>query len=205
MTGLNIFWVRQEEVGHRLQAIAAVQSARVATVLPDHLEVRIVERAPVAVWQSGEMSFLVDADGRVLRTHRSPVSPSDDPRCRDAAAPGSAATLIARALATMFKLQQLLPGVATLQPRGVRVQPRDWRDRALPTLGRTFGSVSTTISNGRWPRWSRSSRSGSRRSAAGADRLALQGSSVCSLSGGLYGSEHGSGRVDGARADRRRD
>ena len=67
VTGLNIFWVREEEVGHRLQGIAAVQSARARTVLPDRLEVRIVERAPVAVWQNGGMSYLVDAEGRVLR------------------------------------------------------------------------------------------------------------------------------------------
>ena len=67
VAGLNIFWVREEEVGHRLQAIAAVQSARARTVLPDRLEVRIVERAPVAVWQNGGMSYLVDAEGRVLQ------------------------------------------------------------------------------------------------------------------------------------------
>src|SRR5689334_16448493 len=28
ISGLNIFWVKQEEVGHRLQAISAIQSAR---------------------------------------------------------------------------------------------------------------------------------------------------------------------------------
>ncbi len=65
VTGLNIFWVREEEVGHRLQAIAAVQSARARTVLPGRLEVRIVERTPVAVWQNGGMSYLVDSEGRV--------------------------------------------------------------------------------------------------------------------------------------------
>src|SRR4051794_14064857 len=77
VTGLNIFWVRDEEVGHRLQAIAAVQSARARTVLPDLLEVRIVERAPVAVWQNGGMSYLVDAEGRVLQaTDRSVALPT---------------------------------------------------------------------------------------------------------------------------------
>jgi cell division protein FtsQ len=120
--GLNIFWVRQEEVGHRLQAIAAIQSARVTTVLPNHLEVRIVERAPVAVWQSGDTSFLVDADGRVLRTIDQPVTL---PTIHDVGTqPLQVGSKVdARALATTFKLQQLLPGVATLQPKEFEYSP----------------------------------------------------------------------------------
>jgi cell division protein FtsQ len=116
VTGLNIFWVREEEVGHRLQAITAVQSARARTVLPDRLEVRIVERAPVAVWQNGGMSYLVDAEGRVLRATDQAVAL---PTIRDTGSqPPEAGGVVDRAaLSTMFQLQQLLPRVAGLTPR----------------------------------------------------------------------------------------
>ncbi len=116
VAGLNIFWVREEEVGHRLQAIAAVQSARARTVLPDRLEVRIVERAPVAVWQNGGMSYLVDAEGRVLQATDKAVAL---PTIRDVGdQPIQMGGSVDRAaLATMFRLQQLLPRVAGLTPR----------------------------------------------------------------------------------------
>ena len=116
VTGLNIFWVREEEVGRRLQAIAAVQSARARTVLPDLLEVRIVERAPVAVWQNGGVSHLVDAEGRVLRsTDQAVALPTIHDVAQQPLQPGA---LVDRAaLTTMFQLQQLLPRVAGIVPR----------------------------------------------------------------------------------------
>lgn len=116
VTGLNIFWVREEEVDHRLRAIAAVQSARVRTVLPDRLEVRIVERAPVAVWQNGGMSYLVDAEGRVLQSVDQAVAL---PTIRDVSAEPVqlGGTVDRAALVTMFRLQQLLPRLAGLTPR----------------------------------------------------------------------------------------
>jgi cell division protein FtsQ len=122
VTGLNIFWVREEEVGHRLQAIAAVQSARARTVLPDRLEVRIVERAPVAVWQNGGMSYLVDSEGRVLQaTDRAVALPT----IRDVSpAPIQAGGRVDRAaLTTMFQLQQLLPRLAGVTPRELEYGP----------------------------------------------------------------------------------
>ena len=122
VTGLNIFWLREEEVGHRLQAIAAIQSVRARTVLPDRLEVRIVERTPVAVWQNGGMSYLVDAEGRVLRETDVTVAL---PRIRDVdpqpVLPGG--TVDRAALSTMFQLQQLLPRVAGMTPRELEYSP----------------------------------------------------------------------------------
>jgi cell division septal protein FtsQ len=122
VTGLNIFWVKEEEVGHRLQAIAAVQSARARTVLPDRLEVRIVERTPVAVWQNGGMSYLVDSEGRVLQaTDRSVALPT----IRDVGSqPVQVGSRVDRgALSTMFQLQQILPRVAGLTPRELEYGP----------------------------------------------------------------------------------
>jgi cell division septal protein FtsQ len=115
VTGLNIFWLKEEDVGHRLQAITAVQSARARAVLPDRLEVRIVERTPVAVWQNGGMSYLVDAEGRILRaTDRAVALPTirdvgDQPM-------GTSGIVDRAALTTMFQLQQLLPRMAGLTP-----------------------------------------------------------------------------------------
>jgi cell division septal protein FtsQ len=122
INGLNIFWVRQEEVGHRLQAISAIQSARVTIVLPNRLDVRIVERAPVAVWQNGGSSFLVDADGRVLLAIDQPVSL---PTIRDVGSQPvqTGGTVDALALVTTFRLQQLLPAVATLRPTEFEYSP----------------------------------------------------------------------------------
>jgi cell division protein FtsQ len=120
--GLNIFWVRQEEVGQRLQTISAIQSARVSTALPNRLELQIVERAPVALWRAGETAFLVDADGRVLRSTDRDVSL---PTIRDLGArPVQAGgTIDPKALGTMFRLQQLLPQVAALRPREFEYSP----------------------------------------------------------------------------------
>jgi cell division protein FtsQ len=122
VAGLNIFWVREEEVGHRLQAIAAVQSARARTVLPDRLEVRIVERTPVAVWQNGGMSYLVDSEGRVLLATDRAVSL---PTIHDVSSePVQTGGRVDRdALQTMFQLQQLLPRVAGLVPRELEYGP----------------------------------------------------------------------------------
>ncbi|MGE3272178.1 MAG: cell division protein FtsQ/DivIB [Chloroflexota bacterium] len=115
VTGLNIFWVREEEIGHRLQAITAVQSARVRAVLPDRLEVRIVERAPVAVWQNGGMSYLVDAEGRVLRMTDQAIAL---PTIRDVSTTPvqQQGTVDRAALNTMFRLQELLPQAAGFTP-----------------------------------------------------------------------------------------
>jgi cell division septal protein FtsQ len=122
VTGLNIFWVREEEVGHRLQAIAAVQSARARTVLPDRLEVRVVERAPVAVWQNGGMSYLVDSEGRVLlATDRAVSLPTIHDVSSETVQAGG--RVDPDALATMFQLQQLLPRVAGLSPRELEYGP----------------------------------------------------------------------------------
>lgn len=140
VAGLNIFWVREEEVGHRLQAIAAVQSARARTVLPDRLEVRIVERMPVAVWQNGGMSYLVDAEGRVLQVTDKAVAL---PTIRDAASqPVQVGSSVDRgALATMFRLRDLLPRVAGMTPREL-VFGLDAGVTVVPDAGPkvTFGS-----------------------------------------------------------------
>jgi len=122
VTGLNIFWLKEEEIGHRLQAITAVQSVRVRAVLPDRLDVRIVERTPVAVWQNGGTSYLVDAEGRVLRMTDEAIAL---PTIRDVGTqPVQPDTRVDQAaLNTMFQLQHLLPRIAGFIPGNLEYSP----------------------------------------------------------------------------------
>lgn len=122
VTGLNIFWIKEEEIGHRLQAITAVQSARARAVLPDGLEVRIVERTPVAVWQNGGTSYLVDAEGRILRATDQAVALPTIHDIGNQPLPGTG-TVDRAALTTMFQLQQLLPRIAGLTPGNLEYSP----------------------------------------------------------------------------------
>ena len=116
VSGANIFWVRQEEVKRRLQALPAVQTARVSMSLPNRLEIRIGERTPVAIWQVGSTSFLVDQEGRVLGavpTARPLLTIRDVGRTE--LEPGT--RVDADALQTSFRLRQELPRLAGTAPR----------------------------------------------------------------------------------------
>lgn len=50
----------------RIEALPWVAEARVSTVWPHAVEVRVRERAPFAVWQQGDKDILVDINGRRL-------------------------------------------------------------------------------------------------------------------------------------------
>jgi cell division septal protein FtsQ len=65
--GANVFWVDRADVAARLRNLPLVQRAEVNPLLPDRVEVRIVERQPVAFWISGEQSYLVDREGVILK------------------------------------------------------------------------------------------------------------------------------------------
>lgn len=114
--GANIFWVRQEEVRQRLQALPAVQSARVTAFLPNRLEIRIGERTPVAIWQVDGAPLLVDDEGRILG---SSAEFRQLPVIQDLDRSGlrAGAQVDADALRTTFRLQRLLPEVAKTSPR----------------------------------------------------------------------------------------
>ncbi|MEW5964281.1 MAG: FtsQ-type POTRA domain-containing protein [Pseudomonadota bacterium] len=51
----------------RIERIPWVASADITRVLPDRLDIRIVERKPFAVWQRGGKEMLIDATGRTLQ------------------------------------------------------------------------------------------------------------------------------------------
>ena len=50
----------------RIERLPWVERASIERVLPDRLEVRILERSPSAVWRRNGRTFLIDATGRVL-------------------------------------------------------------------------------------------------------------------------------------------
>jgi len=54
----------------RLTWLRAVESATVRKVYPGRLEVKLVERVPVARWRSGGITYLVDAQGRTVGEDR---------------------------------------------------------------------------------------------------------------------------------------
>jgi cell division protein FtsQ len=116
VSGVNIFWLRQEEVARRLRAMPAVESVRVGAYLPNRFLIQVGERTAVAAWLAGGEAWLVDADGRVLRA--APAPPAL-PTLRDVGPGGLApGALVDRAaLATLFRLQELLPRAAGVTPR----------------------------------------------------------------------------------------
>lgn len=101
----------------RLEALSWVASAHVLRVLPDKLQVRIVERTPVAVWSHLETRALVDASGRVLARLGSGLA-TDLPVIAGEGAPEAAAELLA-ALARH-------PAIAQRVETAIRVGRRRW-------------------------------------------------------------------------------
>jgi hypothetical protein len=62
-----VFWVDHAAAEARLQSLPLVVRAEVTPVLPDTVNVRLVERQPAAFWVSGDRTYVVDKDGVVLR------------------------------------------------------------------------------------------------------------------------------------------
>jgi cell division protein FtsQ len=78
----------------RLAELPWIQQASLERVFPDRLEVRVMERTPVAVWSRGERSFLIDGTGRTLAQVPADVMP-ELPRLRGEGADSAAAALFA--------------------------------------------------------------------------------------------------------------
>jgi cell division protein FtsQ len=76
----------------RLERLPWVERASIERVIPDRLEVRIVERAPFAVWQAEGRTFLIDKTGRVL-TATTPDAMPALPHVAGEGAPTEAAAL----------------------------------------------------------------------------------------------------------------
>jgi cell division protein FtsQ len=66
LEGLSIFWVDPDEVARRVESLPNVKSAHVQAGLPAHVAIRIEERQPEFIWQTGEARWWVDADGTIV-------------------------------------------------------------------------------------------------------------------------------------------
>jgi hypothetical protein len=152
VTGANVFWVDRAQVAERLRALPLVQRVEVGAMLPDTVEISIVERQPAAFWVSGDHSYLVDTEGVILKAvdaetqqARACAGQPCDPRLAplptvaqldgQPLSPGD--QVDASALATSARLVSLLPTVG-VQPlafewsrdSGLEVPTRDgWRAR----------------------------------------------------------------------------
>jgi cell division protein FtsQ len=62
----QIFHIDTQAVARRVAALPAVASVEVSAELPDRLIIRVHERAPVIIWQTGDQAMLVDQHGWVL-------------------------------------------------------------------------------------------------------------------------------------------
>jgi cell division septal protein FtsQ len=137
--GANVFWVDHAAAEARLQSLPLVVRAEVTPVLPDSVNVRIVERQPAAFWVSGDRTYVVDKDGVVLRPLADDEAVfADQPLPTVAEADGQALNPgDASALTTWARLAALLPR-AGVTPRaaqwsadfGLEVQTQEgWRAR----------------------------------------------------------------------------
>jgi cell division protein FtsQ len=64
--GRNVFFVNLSERRRHLEEIPLVENATVMRLLPDRIQVRVVERQPVAFVRQGQQIGLVDANGVLL-------------------------------------------------------------------------------------------------------------------------------------------
>jgi cell division protein FtsQ len=64
--GSDAFWLRTKATREQLMEIPSVADADVQVRLPNRVEVRVHERTPHGVWQSGTVSVLVDSGGLVI-------------------------------------------------------------------------------------------------------------------------------------------
>lgn len=67
LEAMSIFWLNPVEVRRRLLEEPAIARADISWWLPNDVQIAIQERTPVAVWQAGGQSLLVDASGTLYR------------------------------------------------------------------------------------------------------------------------------------------
>ncbi|HEX8681850.1 MAG TPA: FtsQ-type POTRA domain-containing protein [Ardenticatenaceae bacterium] len=63
LEALSIFWLRPSTVEKRLEEDPIIADAKVSFVPPANVRVRVEERQPMAVWQTGDQNLFVDGEG----------------------------------------------------------------------------------------------------------------------------------------------
>jgi cell division protein FtsQ len=112
-----MLYVDVDEARARIEALPWVKSAEVRRVWPDRIQVRIVERSPVAVWQKDGVKTVIDIDGR-------PIDGEDPQRFGSlplVVGPGAQS-----AVASLLKLVATQPNLKSRVKIAVRVGERRW-------------------------------------------------------------------------------
>jgi cell division septal protein FtsQ len=66
LDGMSVFWVNPDVVAERLTSLSNVKSAEVKVSLPSNVRISVEERRPALVWQTGDVSWWVDAEGTII-------------------------------------------------------------------------------------------------------------------------------------------
>lgn len=90
----------------RIESLPWVERASIERIVPDRLDVRVVERTPFAVWRNGTHTALIDKGGRVLGAVPADAMP-ELPRVAGKGAPTETAALFKRLAAYPELLRQL--------------------------------------------------------------------------------------------------
>ena len=75
--GHNIFLLNSQRVAQEIATIPSVLHARVTPRLPNLVEIEIVERVPIATWQTLGVTFLVDDQGVLIADASEATVPPD--------------------------------------------------------------------------------------------------------------------------------
>ena len=67
----SVFWISSAEVADRIMALPNIKSVAVSVSLPAEVAIKVVERQPELIWQTGESIWWVDQEGTI-------VPPKDD-------------------------------------------------------------------------------------------------------------------------------
>jgi cell division protein FtsQ len=112
-----MLYVDVDEARARIEALPWVKSAEVRRIWPDRIQVRIVERTPVAVWQMDGAKTVIDSDGH-------PIA-GENPE-RFATLPLVVGQGAETAVASLLKLVATQPNLKSRVKIAVRVGERRW-------------------------------------------------------------------------------
>ncbi|MDX1522602.1 MAG: FtsQ-type POTRA domain-containing protein [Anaerolineae bacterium] len=62
----SVFWINPTIVKERLEALPNIKSASISVMLPGSVAIKVVERRPELVWQTGETVWWIDEEGTVV-------------------------------------------------------------------------------------------------------------------------------------------
>ncbi|MDB5432884.1 MAG: ftsQ [Caulobacter sp.] len=131
--GQPILTVNLAEVRARLLAVGWVKEVRVVRLLPDTLVLAVTERTPMAVWQHGGQTLVVDLDGKTVR-EADPGRFPDLPLIVGAGADEAAPTILGE-LAQRPWLKPRLEALVRVDGRRWDLKMKDGTLVQLPAVG----------------------------------------------------------------------